>query len=78
MGSRRWAAGTAIDRLRADYERGRVPLEIAGPKLKEMQAKKAALERRGGVSDQSRPIRSRTTTMIRMTPMRPIPPLPKP
>ncbi len=36
--------GRAIDRLWADYECERVPVEIAGPKLKEMQAQKVALE----------------------------------
>lgn len=34
----------SIDRLWADYEKQRVPVEIAGPRLKEMQAQKTALQ----------------------------------
>ena len=34
----------SIDRLWSDYESQRVPVEIAGPKLKEMQAQRTALQ----------------------------------
>ena len=34
----------SIDRLWADYENQRVPVEIAGPKLKEMQSQKTTLQ----------------------------------
>ena len=56
----------SIDRLWGDYESERVPVAIAGPKLKDMQAQKESLEAelrgaaRGGSADRSASRRSQT------------------